>query len=128
MEPMDINGGRFYARKLSSDERINDLPALALALGYPVDDDAVARSYRAWAEDTAYTWAICEQTSVEMLALARLHRGGDDTGELEVLPVGDPATPVPNDPILTPVTIADAVEQGGATIRRWAAGFLGISV
>ncbi|EEW50341.1 hypothetical protein HMPREF0290_1011 [Corynebacterium efficiens YS-314] len=128
MEPMDINGGRFYARKLTADERINDLPALATALGHPVDGEAVARSYRDWAEDTVYTWAICEQTSVEMLALARLRRGDDDTADLEVLPVGDPATSVPNDPMLTPVTISDAVEQGGATIRRWARGFLGITV
>ena len=127
MEPMDINGGRFYARKLTADERINDLPALATALGYPVDEETVASSYQDWEEDTVYTWAICEQTSVEMLALARLHRV-DDATDLEVLPVGDPATPVPNDPMLTPVTVADAVEQGGATIRRWARGFLGLTV
>lgn len=125
MEPMDLNGGRFYARKLAADDRINDLPALTRALGQPVTADAVSRSHRAWAQDTEYTWAICEQTSVDMLALARLN---PETATLEVLPIGDPATPVPNDPMLTQVTIADAVEQGEATIRRWAAGFLGLTV
>ncbi len=123
MEPMDINGGRFYARKLSADDRINDIPALSVALGETVDPDFVIRSHRAWEDDTEYTWAICEQTTVDMLALARFSPA---TTTLEIFPVGDPGTPVPNDPLLSPVTIADAMEQGGATIRRWAEGFLGL--
>ncbi|GAB3592822.1 hypothetical protein CFAEC_03045 [Corynebacterium faecale] len=125
MEPMDINGGRFYARKLTADDRINDVPALAAALGKTVTEDDVTRSHQAWVEGTEYTWAICEQTNVDMLALARLNPGAST---LEIIPVGDLDTPVPNDPMLTPVTIADAVAQGGATIRRWASGFLGLSV
>ena len=31
MEPMQLNGGRFYLRPLSADDRINDVPALTLA-------------------------------------------------------------------------------------------------
>lgn len=125
MEPMDINGGRFYARKLNADDRINDIQALSMTLGKPVDADFVIRSHQAWEDDMEYTWAICEQTNVDMLALARLSPA---TSTLEILPVGDPFTQVPTDPMLSPVTIADAVEQGGATIRRWAQGFLGLTV
>lgn len=123
MEPMDLNGGRFYARKLTSDNRIDDVPALSLIR--PDAAQFIADSLKAWADDTEYTWAICEQTSVNLLAVARLD---PQQHTLEVLPAGDPATQLPNDPVLAPKTIGDAVAEGRETITRWAEGYLGIAI
>ncbi|WP_077311295.1 hypothetical protein [Corynebacterium glutamicum] len=123
MEPMELNGGRFYARKLTSDNRIDDVPALSLIL--PDAAQFIADATTAWHEDTEYTWAICEQTSVELLALARLD---PKQRTLEVVPAGDPATQLPNDPVLAPKTIGDAVVEGRDTITRWAQGYLEISL
>lgn len=123
MEPMELNGGRFYARKLTSDNRIDDVPALSLILADAAQ--FIADATTAWHEDTEYTWAICEQTSVELLALARLD---PKQRTLEVVPTGDPATQLPNDPVLAPKTIGDAVAEGRDTITRWAQGYLEISL
>ncbi|WP_211440030.1 hypothetical protein [Corynebacterium glutamicum] len=123
MEPMELNGGRFYARKLTSDNRIDDVPALSLIL--PDAAQFIADATTAWYQDTEYTWAICEQTSVELLALARLD---PKQRTLEVVPAGDPATQLPNDPVLAPKTIGDAVAEGRDTITRWAQGYLEISL
>lgn len=120
---MELNGGRFYARKLTSDNRIDDVPALSLIL--PDAAQFIADATTAWREDTEYTWAICEQTSVELLALARLD---PKQRTLEVVPAGDPATQLPNDPVLAPKTIGDAVAEGRDTITRWAQGYLEISL
>lgn len=120
---MELNGGRFYARKLTSDNRIDDVPALSLIL--PDAAQFIADATTAWHEDTKYTWAICEQTSVELLALARLD---PKQRTLEVVPAGDPATQLPNDPVLAPKTIGDAVAEGRDTITRWAQGYLEISL
>lgn len=123
MEPIELNGGRFYARKLTSDKRIDDVPMLSL-----IRTDAaqfVANATAAWHEDIEYTWAICEQTSVDLLALARLD---PQQRTLEVVPVKDPATTLPNDPVLAPKTVGDAVVEGRDSITRWAEGYLGISL
>ncbi|BAU95090.1 hypothetical protein N24_0828 [Corynebacterium suranareeae] len=123
MEPMDLNGGRFYARKLTSDNRIDDVPALSLIR--PDASEFIAGAADAWHEDREYTWAICEQTSVELLALARLDL---KKRTLDVLPAGDLDTQLPNDPVLAPKTIGDAVLEGRDTIIRWAEGFLGLNL
>lgn len=122
---MDLNGGRFYARTLIADDRINDVPALTRALGTEVSAEFISEAKRKWEDDTEYTWAICEQTSVELLVFARLNPA---TKTLELLPAGDPSTVLPNDPVLEPVTIGDAMRVGEETIRRWAQGFLGLTL
>ncbi|MCK2201513.1 hypothetical protein [Corynebacterium callunae] len=125
MEPMDLNGGRFYARNLLADDRINDIPALSAALDTEVDAEFVAEAKRKWEADEEYTWAVCEQTNVEMLVFARLN---PTSGTLELFPTADLTTVLPNDPILEPVTIGDAQRVGKDTISRWAQGFLGMDI
>ncbi|MEZ2189988.1 hypothetical protein [Corynebacterium sp. CCM 9204] len=128
MEPMEINGGRFYARPLHDDDRIDDRPALGEVFGGPVDPDFVERARAGWTADRAYTWAICEQTSVFMLALATLTLHGDGTASLEVLPAGDPDRMLPNDPTLPPKSVGDSVIEGTGTIERWAHGYCGLDL
>lgn len=120
MEPLEINGGRFYARPLHDDERIDDTPALALANPGGMDLVGVAELRQRWADDTMYTWAVCEQTNVEMIGLAILHPGVDGAkAVLDVVPVGDPTRVLPNDPVLVPKSVGDVVEIRGPIIR-WA--------
>jgi hypothetical protein len=66
MEPVEINAGIWYLRALRADDRIDDRPALAeLGEGNPAYvDDSLAR----WADDTGYSWAVCEATTGELLA------------------------------------------------------------
>ncbi|HXO54254.1 MAG TPA: hypothetical protein VN888_25250 [Mycobacterium sp.] len=66
MQPVEINSGAWYLRAPRQDELIDDRPALA-ALGETAPDYVVRCSAR-WASDTAYTWAVCEPTTGEMLA------------------------------------------------------------
>ena len=66
MQPVGINSGAWYLRAPRQDELIDDRPALA-ALGETAPDYVVRCSAR-WASDTAYTWAVCEPTTGEMLA------------------------------------------------------------
>lgn len=129
MEPMEINGGRFYVRPLHDDDRIDDRPALAAVFGAEVDPNFVSDAREAWATDTRYTWAVCEQTQVELLAFAELavsQAGG--TATLTVRPAGDEQRRLPNDPVLTPKTVGDAVAEGRATVRRWAENYLNLTV
>jgi hypothetical protein len=63
---VEINAGAWYLRALRADERINDRPALA-ELG-ETDPEYVSRRAAQWANDTGYTWAVCEPTTGEMLA------------------------------------------------------------
>jgi hypothetical protein len=66
MEPVEINAGAWYLRALRADDRIDDRPALA-GLGESnlahVDD-----SLTDWADDTGYSWAVCEPATGELLA------------------------------------------------------------
>ena len=70
MEPVEINAGAWYLRALRADDRIDDRPALAeLGERNPAYvDDMLAR----WADDTGYSWAVCEPTTGELLAEVRL--------------------------------------------------------
>lgn len=66
MDPVEINAGTWYLRALRADERMDDRPALA-DLGV-TDAEYVAAAERRWADDSRYTWAVCEPTTGEMLA------------------------------------------------------------
>ena len=127
MDPIEINGGRFYARPLHDDNRIDDRPALSLIMDDDAAVDYVARARQHWAQESALTWAVCEQTSVEMLALARLVPNWEEkTCTVSVTPCVDTSRVLPNDPVLAPKTVGDAASEIMGTIRRWAEGFLGL--
>ena len=119
MEPTEINGGRFYARPIHNDDRIDDRPALAALqneLGRKIDPERA----RDWNPDTSSgssyaAWAVCEQTNVEMIAFAELNEG-----TLSITPIGDPQRVLPNDPVLPPKTPADAASEIRGPITRWA--------
>ncbi|PRQ11340.1 hypothetical protein C1Y63_06415 [Corynebacterium sp. 13CS0277] len=145
MEPMEINGGRFYVRPLHDDDRIDDRPALAEALNTTEDAVAtfVATARDDWHANRRLTWAVAEQTNVDMLALAELVLPPDFVAPEErtantpppttpatvrTISVGDPARVLPNDPVLTRKTVGDATEEGLGTVRRWAEGYLGVRV
>jgi hypothetical protein len=66
VEPVEINAGAWYLRALRADDRIDDRPALA-ELGES-DPDYVATCVAQWADDTGYSWAVCEPTTGELLA------------------------------------------------------------
>ncbi|MDU0478830.1 hypothetical protein QVA66_06215 [Staphylococcus chromogenes] len=112
MEPMDVNGGRFYARPLRDD----DASALAEAASGVA---SISKAREEWLSDAAYSWAVCEQTNVNAVAIARY-----DQQELEVVPVGDPERDLPNDPILEPKKVRDGVAEAKVFIQRWIDGFL----
>lgn len=128
MEPMQINGGRFYVRPLLCDDRIDDRPALAAAYGHPVDADIVEAAASRWREDTEYSWASCEATCIDMAALVTLTLTGEDTGVLRAICAGDPDTVLPNPEDLERKTRRDAAHEGAAAVARWARGFAGITI
>lgn len=73
MDPVEINAGAWYLRAPRDDDLIDDGPALA-AMG-ETDAGYIARCRARWASDTAYTWAVCEPTTGEMLAEITLDPG-----------------------------------------------------
>ena len=108
MEPVEINGGRWYLRALRCDDRVDDRPALAdlgVTDGGYVDDAADA-----WADDTRYTWAVCEPTTGELLAEVTLD---PESGRLR-----SRARP----------GFSDAAAASADTIRRYAAAVLGLEI
>jgi len=74
MEPVEINAGAWYLRALRADDRVDDRPALT-ELG-ETDADYVARRAADWESDAAYSWAVCDPTTGELLAEIVLNRGG----------------------------------------------------
>lgn len=66
MEPVEINAGAWCLRALREDELIDDRPALA-KFG-ETDPGYVARRTGQWASDTAYSWAVCDPNTGELLA------------------------------------------------------------
>ena len=96
---MELNGGRFYLRPLHDDERIDDRPALKKLRVDPDDFISMARISL-----DRYCWAICEQTSVEMVALGVYDHA---LGDIVTHPIGDPNRVLPNDPVLPPKTVQD---------------------
>lgn len=168
---MQLNGGRFYLRPLSADDRINDVPALRLAADWAdhssdksaqssssnsaIDESFIELRRNQWLTGTALSWAVCEQTQVEMLAEAILFSDdgvivnpaedneassndaqSDDAhsapkathATLSIRPAGDPTRVVPNEPDAEKKTVGDAVEEAERTIKRWAEGYLGLTL
>jgi hypothetical protein len=66
VEPVEINAGAWYLRAPRDDDLIDDRPALA-DLG-ETDPAYVARRGADWVAETAYTWAVCEPTTGELVA------------------------------------------------------------
>ncbi|GGG75698.1 hypothetical protein GCM10007338_11690 [Corynebacterium pelargi] len=123
---MEINGGRFYVRPLHDDDRIDDRPALAATtLPEHLADLNPAQAREDWERDSRYTWAACEQTSVDMVALVVLDLE-QSPASISAYCVGDPDRVLPNDPVLVRKTVADGAKEGAATVERWAKGYLGI--
>lgn len=108
MEPVEINAGAWYLRALRADELMDDRPALA-ELG-ETDPDYITRRAADWATGTCYSWAVCEPTTGELLA------------EIVV----DPAAST----LRTRARAghADAADIAAESVRRFAAGVLGIAV
>ena len=111
MDVMELNGGRFYLRPLHDDDRIDDRPALKKLRVNPDDFISMARISL-----DRYCWAICEQTSVEMVALGVYDHA---LGDIVTHPIGDPNRVLPNDPVLPLKTVQDAADDGLEIISRW---------
>lgn len=109
MEPIEINAGSWYLRALRADERIDDRPALAD--GGITDPDYVARRGREWAEQTGYSWAVCEPTTAEMVAEIVVVPKPDGTAELSGWSRQGYHT---------------ALESGMTAVSRFVAGALGL--
>jgi hypothetical protein len=109
MEPIEINAGRWYLRALRADQRVDDRPALAD--GGIADPDYIARRAQGWAEETHFSWAICEPTTGEMLA------------EIAITPNPDPNTAELSG--WARPGHADTLAEVADTVRRFAAGALG---
>jgi len=71
VEPVEINAGAWYLRALRADERVDDRPALA-RLG-ETDPDYIGRRSAQWQSGAAYSWAVCEPTTGELVAEVVLH-------------------------------------------------------
>ncbi|WP_280241930.1 hypothetical protein [Nocardia abscessus] len=77
MEPIEINAGTWYLRALRADDRIDDRPALAA--GGITEPDYVARRTAGWAEETHFSWAVCEPTTAELVAEIGVTPASDGT-------------------------------------------------
>ena len=108
MEPVEINNGTWYLRGLRYDDRVDDRPALA-ELG-ETDLDYVHDAQDGWADDTRYTWAVCEPSTGELLAEITLD---PDSGFM-----ASRARP----------GYEDAAEMAEDTVRLYASEVLGLRV
>lgn len=108
MEPVEINAGIWYLRALRADERIDDRPALA-KLGKS-DPDFVAECTARWHSDTGYSWAVCEPTTGELVALVTVD---PQTSELSALALHG------HD---------DAAAAGASSVHRFAASALNLQI
>lgn len=66
MDPIEINAGGWYLRALRADERVDDRPALAD--GGITDTGYVGLRASQWAENSVYSWAVCQPNTGELLA------------------------------------------------------------
>ncbi len=108
MEPVEINAGAWYLRAPRQDELFDDRPALR-DLG-EIDPDFVSRATARWVSVTAYTWAMCEPTTGELLAEITL----------------DPAAATVH--TRARHGHADAAAIAEESVRRFAAAMLGLTV
>ncbi|MGC4934569.1 hypothetical protein ACLQ3C_12915 [Gordonia sp. DT30] len=111
MQPVEINAGTWYLRGLRADDRITDVPALS-ELGVADPAGYVAATDRAWLAESAFTWAVCEPTTGELLAVIGL---------------------VPEDGAATPVGRHrpghhDAIAAAVGPVTRFACGALDLDV
>lgn len=66
MEPIEINAGAWYLRALRADERIDDRPALLE--GGITDPEYVSRRSAQWADESHFSWAVCDPVTAELVA------------------------------------------------------------
>ncbi|MFC5938291.1 hypothetical protein ACFPVT_02565 [Corynebacterium choanae] len=123
MEPAELNGGRFYLRPLHDDDRIDDRPLLTTLLGGD-QHHAVRQATEDWHTGSRLTWAVCEQTWIDMAALVVAEEQADGSYKVCGYPVGDPTALVPNPDDLERKTYQDAADEGKATVLRWITGYL----
>jgi hypothetical protein len=108
VEPVEINNGQWYLRAPRYDDRVDDRPALA-DLG-ETDLDYVHDAEDGWADDTRYTWAVCEPSTGELLAEITLD---PKSGRMH-----SRARP----------GYEDAAAMSEDTVRRYASAVLGLQV
>lgn len=111
MEPIEVNAGRWYLRALRFDERVDDRPALADG---GIDDAAyIGRRTGQWADETHFSWAVCEPTTGELLAEVGVTPAPDNTAVVTgwARPGHD-----------------DALTAATESVRRFAEGALGLAV
>ncbi|NKY29351.1 hypothetical protein [Nocardia gamkensis] len=109
MEPIEINAGAWYLRALRADDRIDDRPALAE--GGVTEPDYVARRSAGWAEETHFSWAVCEPTTAELVA------------EIGATPTGDGTAAVAG---WARPGYEAALDAGLTSVRRFVEGGLGL--
>lgn len=66
MDPIEINAGAWYLRALRADERIDDRPALQE--GGITDPEYVSRRNAQWADESNFSWAVCDPVTAELVA------------------------------------------------------------
>lgn len=110
MEPIEINAGSWYLRALRADDRIDDRPALAD--GGITDPEYVATRAAQWADESYFSWAVCEPTTAELVAEIGVTPGPDDTATVTgwARPGAD-----------------EALAAGLASVHRFVAGALGLT-
>lgn len=113
MEAVEINAGGWYLRALRADDRLSDVPALA---DLHIDDPRgfVVCAEGGWEQETLFTWAVCEPTTGELLAL------------IEIVPKGDGTAATLRGRARTDGH--DALAAAVAPVTRFASGALGLHV
>ena len=111
MEPVEVNAGAWYLRALRNDERVNDEPALAA--GGIDDPEYVATRTRQWADESHFSWAVCQPNTGELLAEVGLTPDGDGGAELTGW---------------SRAGHEDALATGSDAVRRFATGGLGLTL
>ncbi|MCF8590300.1 hypothetical protein [Gordonia liuliyuniae] len=81
MEPVEVFAGAWYLRALRDDDRLSDVPALAL---FDVDDPAayIRAANDGWADESRFVWAVCVPTTGETVALIAVRATGATTADL----------------------------------------------
>lgn len=112
MEPFDINAGRFYLRALHQQSFFDDSAALAeLIPPTPIRHAEEAES--GWMSNTLYSWAVCEQTSPDLLALITYR---PDRQEVSAHTAGSPDEVWNKNRDLGPITLGQAADAGRAAV------------
>ncbi|MFD4642593.1 GNAT family N-acetyltransferase [Lentzea sp. NPDC058436] len=106
MEPVEINAGEYYLRAFRSDDRIDDVPALAetfadpetkrymsrlTAEGAPSAELLVVLMTDGWEKDYRWSWAVCDAVTAEVLAGIVIHNVDRHLLSAEVMCWSQPA-------------------------------------